>query len=316
MILAETATGTTFLPVSQKSASPEHAARTHTQSVVARDIADGDLLEVADLLHEGFPSKPAMRFLAALQLLARRAPVHGMPQFGYLLSSGNEIVGVLLTIGSEIEDQSENYVKCNLGCWYVRPAYRLYAPLLVLRSYRNRKVTHLNIWPARHTWETIKAQGFAPACSGTFVGMPLLSAHGGRARIHVVRADLPMPAALPAHEARILQDHAEYGCLSIVCEDNARFTPFIFHRRRFRRAQIPGAQLIYCRSPDDLSGLAGPVGRYLAQRGMPWLLASTNGRIGGIPGFYLRDKMPIYYKGPNRPREGDLTYTEAAMFGF
>jgi hypothetical protein len=49
---------------------------------------------------------------------------------------------------------------------------------------------------------------------------------------------------------------------------------------------------------------------------MPWILAGTNRRIAGIPGAFLDDRLPIYYKGPRMPKIGDLTYTESAMFGF
>jgi hypothetical protein len=32
-------------------------------------------------------------------------------------------------------------------------------------------------------------------------------------------------------------------------------------------------------------------------------------------GKYLAGKMPKYFRGPDRPRLGDLSYTEAALFG-
>jgi hypothetical protein len=32
-------------------------------------------------------------------------------------------------------------------------------------------------------------------------------------------------------------------------------------------------------------------------------------------GRYFDATMPKYFKGPDRPRLGDLAYTEAAMFG-
>jgi hypothetical protein len=34
-----------------------------------------------------------------------------------------------------------------------------------------------------------------------------------------------------------------------------------------------------------------------------------------LVGKYFGGKMPRYFRGPNRPRLGDLAYTEAAMFG-
>jgi hypothetical protein len=61
--------------------------------------------------------------------------------------------------------------------------------------------------------------------------------------------------------------------------------------------------------------LSGLIGRYLALRGMPVLLIGTNHSIAGVPGKYYEGRTPMYYKGPDRPRLGDLAYTEAALFG-
>jgi hypothetical protein len=316
MMLAEADATRHAFPMLSHGLSEVSPGQRETKPVVARDITPADLSEVASLLHEGFPSKPVERFLSALYHLGRRPRIPGSPQFGHVLWSGDKIVGALLTIVAEIVDHEAPYLRCNVSCWYVRPSFRLYAPLLVLRTFRNTQLTHLNTSPAEHTWRTIAAQGFAPLCHGAFVGLPVLSGRGGMARIHDVSDQNDMADGLPAHEKRILLDHADYGCTSLVCEADGVLTPFIFKRRSARRVPAPSAQLIYTRSLDDLSRYAGPVGRHLALRGMPWLLASTNQKIDGIPGVFLDRKMPVYYKGPTKPRIGDLTYTEAAMFGF
>ena len=53
----------------------------------------------------------------------------------------------------------------------------------------------------------------------------------------------------------------------------------------------------------------------LAARGRPFVVLDSNGPIPGLVGKYFDAKMPKYFKGPDRPRLGDLAYTEAAMFG-
>jgi hypothetical protein len=78
---------------------------------------------------------------------------------------------------------------------------------------------------------------------------------------------------------------------------------------------VPFAELIYCHSLDDVVHFAGPLGRYLARSGMPLMLIGSNGPIPKLIGRYYEHKMPFYYKGADRPRSGDLAYTEAAMFG-
>lgn len=74
-------------------------------------------------------------------------------------------------------------------------------------------------------------------------------------------------------------------------------------------------QLIYCSDPSDLVRSAGPIGRYLAARGRFFMPVDANGPLPGMVGKYLAGKMPKYFRGPDRPRLGDLSYTEAALFG-
>jgi hypothetical protein len=45
------------------------------------------------------------------------------------------------------------------------------------------------------------------------------------------------------------------------------------------------------------------------------MIIDSNGPIRGLYGKYLDGRMPRFFKGPNRPRLGDLAYTETAMFG-
>ena len=51
---------------------------------------------------------------------------------------------------------------------------------------------------------------------------------------------------------------------------------------------------------------AGPIGRYLAARGRFFMPVDANGPLPGMVGKYLAGKMPKYFRGPDRPRLGDL----------
>jgi hypothetical protein len=53
----------------------------------------------------------------------------------------------------------------------------------------------------------------------------------------------------------------------------------------------------------------------LAWRGRPFVVIDANGPIAGLTGRYFADTMPKFYRGPVRPRLGDLAYTETALFG-
>ena len=296
--------------------APFAAAPPMPRPVTAREIRAVDLPAIAALLHEGFPSKSAARFSQALAELGQRDDVPGLPRYGHMLRAGSQCVGALLTIAAAVHDDNGTAERCNVACWYVRPAYRLYASLLVLRTTRNPLATHINIWPAENTWRTIRSQGFEMVCAGTFAGVPALAAPGSFAKVRRITASTADVPGLSSDTLRMLRDHARYGCISLVCETQGRVSPFVFRRRRFKRFPLPAAQLIYCRELAELRQFARPLGWYLALRGLPWLLAGANEPVGGIPGRYFDGKMAIYCKGPNPPAVGDLRYTEAAMFGF
>ena len=73
--------------------------------------------------------------------------------------------------------------------------------------------------------------------------------------------------------------------------------------------------MIYCRDVADFVRFAGPIGRYLARRGKPFVIVDSNGAIPGLFGTFFRGSMTKYFKGPQRPRLGDLAYTEYAVLG-
>ena len=295
--------------VSDHVVSPQAA-----RGVSCRLIRSTNLEEIAELLHEGFPRRSTAGWMVALGRLDSHATPDGFPTYGYMLEAGRVAVGVLLLITTALEDKS-GLVRCNVSSWYVRPAYRLYAPLLVSRAIKDRSVTYVNVSPASQTWPIIEAQGFRRFCNGAFAAMPILSLRSEPGRITRIDGAHSCDGRLPSRERRILKDHAKYGCISVCLETGDDVIPFVFRRRLFKRSPLPCAQLIYCRDQNDLARFARPLGRFLALRGMPWVLVGADAPIPNLAGRYFENKLPMYYMGTNRPRPGELAYTEAAVFG-
>jgi hypothetical protein len=77
---------------------------------------------------------------------------------------------------------------------------------------------------------------------------------------------------------------------------------------------IRAAHLIYCRAVDEFVRFARPIGWWLALRGKPLVVIDSNGPIPGLIGRYYGENQPKYFKGPERPRCGDLAFTESVMF--
>jgi hypothetical protein len=278
-----------------------------------RQICEADILQVADLLSRGFPGRPRQFWLMVLTCLTERPTFTGLPRYGYLLES-NRIVGVILQIFSSLRDGGTRRIRCNVSSWYVEPEFRTYANVLAARALSHLNVTYLNITPAPNTLQMLKVQGYSQYSEGIFVAAPALQIRSAIADVRVANATAYRGAHADHFDQDLLMDHAKYGCISLWCETADRAYPFVFRPCVVKRV-IPCARLIYCRHVDDFVRFAGPVGRFLAFRGQPLVLIDSNGPIPGLIGQYLDAKMPKYFKGANRPRLGDLAYTETAMFG-
>ena len=279
-----------------------------------RQIVEDDIESVASLLARGFPNRNRAFWLAALGQLRRREPPADLPKYGYLLESGGVPVGALLLICSQMGAGENVSSRCNVSSWYVEPDYRAYASMLARMAFRHKDVTYLNVSPAPHTRPIIEAQGFARYCDGIFIAVPMLNGLFGGEKASMHEGGKPPQRAGDAFERELLAQHAALGCISLWCETPESAYPFVF-RPRLVKGIIPCAQLIYCRDVGDFVRFAGPLGRFLAASGRPLVILDANARVPGLIGFFRRGSMPKYFKGPQRPRLGDLAYTEYALLG-
>jgi hypothetical protein len=290
-------------------------SRSSPRRVSCRQITADDSDAILDLLCEGFTRVPRCHWVAALELMGTRAIPCGAPRYGYMIESDGRAVGVHLVITTELCRDGTTTIRSNASSWYVRPGFRTYALLLLTQFLRSPADTYLNVSPAEHTWPILEARGFIRFANGISLLFPAITLRTRRTRIlpavYLSEAELP----IPSEDRVLLVDHSRAGCIALWCEARDRGYPFVF-RRRLIRSRLPAAQLIYCRDLEDLSNLAGPVGRYLLRCGLPMVLAATNGPVPGVPGVYIDGKYPMYFRGGTPPRLGDLAYTEAGLFGF
>ena len=283
--------------------------------VRCRQIEPDDIDSILDLLCEGFTRLPRRHWVAALEMLGARAVLGGMPRYGYMIESDGCAVGVLLVIETEVRRDGATTVRSNGSSWYVRPGFRPYAPILLTKWLRSPSDTFLNVFPAEHTFPIIEARGFVRFASGTSLSIPAVAWRASRIRVLHANCLAEAEVPIPDEDRRLLVDHSQAGCIALWCETHDRGYPFVF-RRRLIKSWLPCAQLIYCRDIEDLTRLAGPLGRHLLRLGLPVVLMGTNGRVPGVPGVYFDSKYPMYFRGKTQPRLGDLAYTEAGLFGF
>jgi hypothetical protein len=283
-------------------------------TIRAREIREADVPAVGDLLASGFPDRPPRFWFDVLARLGERTVPARFPKYGYLLESAGAVVGAILLIFSELRCGDKTTIRCNVSSWFVAPAFRGYASLFVSKALSLKNVTYVNVTPAPHTLSMVQAQGYSQYSNGLFVAVPALQFRSSNAQISLATSDDGRAAQLDPFERQLLLEHAGYGCLSLWCIAAERAYPFVFRPRMFRRI-VPCAQLIYCRALEDFVQFAGPLGRFLSLRGRPFVVIDANAPIPGLVGKYLDARQPKYFKGPDRPRLGDLVYTETALFG-
>jgi len=276
-----------------------------------RQIVDDDLAALVDLLKRGFGSRRTRAFWQrALAHLRARAVPADMPRYGYVLENDGTPVGLILLISAATPGTGEP--RANVSSWYVNPAFRSYAPLIVSQALKLKHVTYLNISPAPHTWPILAAQGYQRYSNGVFVAAAWVRRSAPSVR--VLAADCAPDAPFAPFERDLMIEHAAAGCIGVWCATGERAFPFVF-RPRLIRGVIPCALLVYCGDVADVVRFAGTLGRHLAARGLPFMIIDANGPIDGLTGRYFDNTQPKFFRGPTRPRLGDLAYTEAALFG-
>ncbi len=282
--------------------------------VRCRQIGDADVNRIVDLLTKsGLPGDRNFWMNGLARLAAHPTPP-GFPKYGFMLEADGVPVGVLLTITTRTDDGDRSGIRCNFSSWFVWPAFRGYAALMVSRALRRREATYLNISPLPFTWPILTAQRFKRYCSGRFLALPALRLGPFKARVAPITSESDLSVlALPLPTIMLLRRQIDYGCIGVIVTADGQHYPFLFDlhwKYRFLRL----AYLAYCLNLDDFVRFAGPVGRYLALRGYPSVVIDANGPIGGLIGRY-RGGTPKFFRGPDRPRLGDLTDTEQVILG-
>ena len=282
-----------------------------------REIQESDIEAIADLLTRGFVHRSRDYWMLGLRRQSERALPPDTPRFGYLMENDGKPVGCLLLIYSTKMIDGAATICCNVSSWYVDPEFRNYAALFASMTQKRKDVTYFNITPAAPTWPILEAQGFQSYCRGLYFSLPVLSRRGRSMRVEVIRPDTESVPGLSDDELTMLKRHASYGCLSLVCRTAQEAVPFIFFRLRKRRGIIPlpALQLGFCRDISDFVRCSGAIGRHLLWRGQPIAIFDANGPIQELIGVYSEARGRKYFRGPQRPRLGDLADTELAIFG-
>jgi hypothetical protein len=283
-------------------------------SAICREITAADLEPIVDLLTHGYAKRDRGFWARRLKRLSQHSSLAGFPKYGFLLEVDGRVVGTIFTIFSTVMIGPTQRTRCYLSSWYVEPAFRGWATILAKRALSFKDVTYLNVTPTEDVRSLLRAQGYALFSEGRFAFAPALAGTSEAAKVALFSAGPPHADGLEAFEVELLSRHADYGCISLTCATaNARH-PFVF-QKGYRARIIPVARLVYCRDIEDVQRFAGLLGRFLLARGYAIVLLDTDQPIRGLVGIHSK-KYPMFFKGPDRPRLGDLAYSPRVIFDF
>lgn len=281
-----------------------------------RLITDADISAAINLLTRGYgPVRPRSFWQHIFSCLSHRPlPAGELPRYGYVIDSDGELVGILLSIFSTIWKNGKAKIRCCGSSLYVDPAFRFCAPLLIRKASEFKDATVLDLTPAKHTFRMIEALSYVRYCDGIFVSIPLFRRTPKEAPVSVVDVHTKLDILLDPHDRDLLLEHADCGCTSLWCITPQDACPFVF--RNLQIKTVPCAQLVYCRNVDDFVRFARPIGFFLARNtGRVLVSLDANGPVRGLVGKYFAGKANRYFCGSDRPRLGDLAYTEISLFG-
>lgn len=272
-----------------------------------REITPADRPALEALLREGFASTGPGFWETALDVLARRAPVEGMPQYGIVLEIDGVLCGVMLMVSQRRGAETV----CNLSSWYVREAHRGYAPFMFGHTLKAKDVTFLDCSPTPDLVPIIEKNGFEAYTGGTLMLDGRMALRPGKPV-----ARLTPEALSQCHhpEAERIAENLEHGCEGFLAHDaSGAPVPLLYRVARVKK-HVPVARFVYG-DPDTIVAHAGAITRALLSRAIPLALvdwpAGVEVPLGrAMPAYGVR-----YKRGAGAVPLGDLLDTEYALFG-
>jgi len=279
------------------------------KNMSCREITQKDIPNVISCLARNFPKRSRSFWARSVKAIIDYSEMIDSPRVGNVLLSGNDIVGVILTI-YHIDDGK---IFCNLSSWCTDPEYRGYATILARFTSKDKSITYTNLSAAPHTHTTIELFKFKRYAEGQMTSIPLLSNTNNAARIIPFDNNLPESMFLSSKDRKILTDHKKLGMQTLIGIIGDKHVPIILKWLPLWKYIVPTAQLIYCQNQIDLQIFAKSIGYYCLRHGRLRLLVNSNSLIPGLFGIYQSNKKPLYFRGPNTPNPLDLSYSELVL---
>lgn len=255
-------------------------------------IEEADFPRAAALLHEGFPQRSPSFWLQALQRMALLGEneAAGVP-IGWLLLHEQQAVGVVLTPASLRYRRGGSVEKLvNFSSWYVRPAFRWRAFLMLRALLADRAAVYTDLTPTREVQQMLGKLGFTPINHGVaLLPTPLLAL--GPRRGASVRLLQPGELLPDCELTRAqVEGHRALGCLPLLLQAPGQ-PPQLLVCRRTRWRGLPVAQLVYAERMGLLLQHRAALARCLLQQGLLMFVhEARSARSTALAWFRPRDQ--------------------------
>jgi hypothetical protein len=279
--------------------------------VKIRPLEDSDQQSVVTLLTEGFMRRNYNYWMNCWRYLQSQFVPSDQPRFGWGMEQEGVLVGVILNLWRPQERCMAGRPVANLSSWYVKPEYRSFAAMLLARASRDPNVTYLNVSAAKPTVKICEAFGFQMYSRGQALAIPLLSV--GKSSSKVFRFGT-QAARLSKVQTDLVESHLAFGCVALVGEIDGQQTPLLFVKRKVR-GYIPALQLIYTENDQVIRRLIHSLGFELLKLGQIFVILDADEKLDYAVSKFFADTGARYFKGPAKPRAGDMSYTEIPAFG-
>jgi hypothetical protein len=277
--------------------------------VELRPITSADVHAVAEFLHAELNAR-----IASAEWEAAITPPWActQPNHGFMLRTGERIVGVYLALYSEREigDRTERF--CNLAAWCVVDEYRSFGLRLLNALLAQKGYSFTDLSPSGNVVPLNIRMKFSHLDVATAL-VPNLPWPFWSTRVRVISEPEEIERILRGRDLKIYRDHARTAAaLHVVVTQDDKNCYVIF--RRVRRKNLPlFASIVYVGNRQLFRAVAKHVFRHILFRhAIPATLAEL--RVVGnrpSPSIMLKSPRPKMYRSANLgPDQIDYLYSE------
>lgn len=242
----------------------------------------------------------------------------GESHFGYALVDEGRIVGLMGTLFSERSIDGRQVAICNLHSWFVQPAYRGTASLLLLRpvlALRHHILTDFTSTPDVATM--LLRVGFREFSGHTlFLPVVPLRPDWGPAPRNIGLTDAEAIGLMSDADLRILRDHTGFGCTHTILRVGSTYCYVV--SSRIEDGPWPHVHVHYVSAPSVFRQRIAAFRRHLLSDGARYLaVPSRLLREGcGTPLAIASRTMPVLLRPGSSEVDPplDTLYSEMALF--